>query len=237
MSWYMGVHSCGHEGSIELVGTKSYKERRAKQYFSDLCPDCLKKKHEERAKRIEQEYDMPKLISGTEKQIDWANTIRADFFDFCEENDLIADYIINTKMEAKFWIDNRDELFVDKSVWKWNAKIKRELEGKAVLNEDTIRSYRGKYEENVVEIIDILVKDTNEYCVGLKYKRNEAFIEFVKNENYHWAGAESVWYKEIKNEEEWKAEAERMGIVLLRAGYSICIHDEDILTKLKAKVW
>ena len=50
MSWYEGKHSCGHEGGIELVGTKSYKEWRAKQYFSDLCPDCKQKEKEERNK-------------------------------------------------------------------------------------------------------------------------------------------------------------------------------------------
>lgn len=235
MSYYAGVHSCGHEGGIELVGTKSYKEWRAKQYFSDMCPECLKKKHEERAKRIEEEYDMPKLTGGTEKQINWANIIRADFLDYCEKEKLVADYIINAKTDAKFWIDNRDELFANKCIYRWNSKIKRELEGKEVLDESTI-TYHHKYKENTVEIDGVLVKESNQYCIGLEYKKSNNFIDLVKNEGYHWSGETNVWYKEVKNEEGWRAEAERIGVILFREGYGIRIFDKELLEKLRSEV-
>lgn len=86
----------------------------------DVCPECYKKQQIElRKQRIAKETEMLKEktaeielpeLSGSEKQIAWANTIRAKYV--CTALQLnklrtpLLDWI-RSKLKAAWWIDNR----------------------------------------------------------------------------------------------------------------------------------
>ena len=82
MPWYDGTYSCGHEGTVNITGPSKDRQRKADYIFSGLCPECYKKQLEKEkeekdieAARKAKEMDLPEL-SGTEKQVAWANTLR-----------------------------------------------------------------------------------------------------------------------------------------------------------------
>lgn len=82
MAWYYRTYACGHEGRENVTGKTEERMQRLDDIFAGLCPECRKKqKDEEHAKANAEaekkaaENNLPRL-SGSEKQIAWANTIR-----------------------------------------------------------------------------------------------------------------------------------------------------------------
>lgn len=75
MAWYYGTYSCGHEGRVNIIGPTKDRQWKADSYFNSLCSDCYALKKQEEVERIITERDLPEL-SGTEKQVAWANTLR-----------------------------------------------------------------------------------------------------------------------------------------------------------------
>ena len=143
MGKYIVNFACGHTAVIDLF--RKMKEHDAKvAYFErcGFCPQCYKEamiekrdkeRAESRAKAIENatKHNLPEL-TGSQKQIDWALTIRDRYFndflnalrkyevlvdktDISEEqkNIFLADLEkikknFADKTESKFWIENRD---------------------------------------------------------------------------------------------------------------------------------
>lgn len=82
MALYYGTYSCGHGGSVNIIGPTKDREWKKEKHFSGLCPECYKKMiEEERAaenaasEKAAKEMELPEL-SGSPKQCAWANTIR-----------------------------------------------------------------------------------------------------------------------------------------------------------------
>ncbi len=82
MAWYYGVYSCGHEGRVNIIGPGKDREWKKDRAFENLCPECYKKwlEGERQKANIEaaeksSEMDLPEL-TGSEKQVAWANTLR-----------------------------------------------------------------------------------------------------------------------------------------------------------------
>lgn len=87
-----------------------------------VCPHCYaeqkRKEAEKRAAEREEKAAKYPLceLSGTEKQVKWANSIRAKFVDEIvktyelEGDEDIVNYF-NAKSEARYWIDNRNNDF------------------------------------------------------------------------------------------------------------------------------
>lgn len=82
MAWYYGTYSCGHEGRTDIVGQEKNREWKKERIFSGLCPECYKKKLKEERQQANiestaksSEMKLPQL-TGSEKQIAWANTLR-----------------------------------------------------------------------------------------------------------------------------------------------------------------
>lgn len=81
----------------------------------DTCPECYKAsmvaKREQEAQAAISGIDMVHL-NGTEKQVAWANTIRAEAVASVmklKPNDKFFK-MVNSKTEAKWWIDHRGEM-------------------------------------------------------------------------------------------------------------------------------
>jgi len=159
MAYYSGTFSCGHEGRVDIIGPGKDREWKRERAFSGLCPECYRKfKAEQReaanekAAEESKEMSLPEL-TGTEKQVAWANTIRVEYLnkilevinDSCsdnfEDNDKsekdeyrakrIApiDFLIQNHTDARFWIDNRQgsyrsiELIAKEEYEKHNEEV------------------------------------------------------------------------------------------------------------------
>lgn len=134
---YSVTYACGHAGEVVLYGKTADRERKLGWYETCDCPECYKAKKNAAAltaaAESESENDMPEL-SGSEKQIAWARSIRADrineFYELIanasgDEKDAVVAKVIGwmrTKTEAKFWIDTREEFrFIPKHSAEWNV--------------------------------------------------------------------------------------------------------------------
>lgn len=100
---------CGHWGRRDLSGSSRSRERYAESLGEgELCPDCkrealLKKREAEVAEAVKaaEEKNWPDLL-GSEKQIAWATTIRAQVVN------ILGDFGINNMMFAN--IDGKESL-------------------------------------------------------------------------------------------------------------------------------
>lgn len=82
MAWYYGTFSCGHEGRVNIIGPGKDREWKKERAFEKLCPECYEKhlieqreKANKEAAEKAKEMELP-VLSGTEKQVAWANTLR-----------------------------------------------------------------------------------------------------------------------------------------------------------------
>lgn len=137
MAKYSVEFSCGHTETVQLFGKTAERDRKIEWYEDYGCCSacCAAKKDAERkaandaAAEKSAELALPEL-TGSEKQIAWANTIRVNELSQFDERSAsvlkqvsvlseaaqqeISDAILLqrselvAKIEAKFWIDNRD---------------------------------------------------------------------------------------------------------------------------------
>lgn len=80
MAKYTITHSCGHTATLQLFGKTSQRQWHIDKAESDICSDCWKEKQIEMDKKAAQANSEAGLqgLTGTEKQILWAEKIRAD---------------------------------------------------------------------------------------------------------------------------------------------------------------
>lgn len=146
MAKYNVTFNCGHEGRVDLIGKVKDRENKKEWYENHgLCPECYeaekqRKFDEANAKAVAEaaEYGLPEL-TGTEKQVAWANTLRLNWITEAEkwiaysESRLERSHFKNhpekaaelkkaiagmkkaieprlsSETSARFWIDNRME--------------------------------------------------------------------------------------------------------------------------------
>jgi hypothetical protein len=76
MAKYTITHECGHTEEVALFGKSSERDRRIKWLESQPCRECLRNVEIDQAKSQGEEFGLPNL-TGSDKQIAWAITIRA----------------------------------------------------------------------------------------------------------------------------------------------------------------
>lgn len=87
MAQYKVKYCCGHEGYVNLTGTNKQREQKLRYLEYNYCPDCYAKQKEEENKialERSKEMELPSL-TGTEKQVAWANTIRIQAIESIEK--------------------------------------------------------------------------------------------------------------------------------------------------------
>jgi hypothetical protein len=114
------IHACGHEQAHHLTGFESQQERKAKWLKTTTCRDCFvaEKRAEEVAAAALSSAAVSHLIlpplTGTDRQISWASTIRTKRLAALTNSDSDADCNVCLRVtEAKWWIDCRDLSDVD----------------------------------------------------------------------------------------------------------------------------
>lgn len=128
MAEYRIAFSCGHTVEKQLFGKHEDRQRYiAWAEIKGDCPDCVAADRVKKLEGIEIENGLPAL-AGSEKQIAWARTIRAEkvneiskWFDEvratvpAEKRDLFEEQCAVTlqsllsKASASWWIDRRDK--------------------------------------------------------------------------------------------------------------------------------
>ena len=114
------IHDCGHEQGHYLTGFDSQQERKVKWLKTTTCRDCFvaEKRAEEAAaaalsSAAISHLDLP-LLTGTDRQISWASTIRTKRLAALTNPNSDADcYTCLQVTDAKWWIDRRDLTDVD----------------------------------------------------------------------------------------------------------------------------
>lgn len=126
MAKYDVTYACGHTETVELFGKTSERERKIEWMEGNcLCPTCYKEKQQKEAEA----FDLPEL-TGTPKQISWAETLRNKVFRNLDE-EAPAEFVawLKGQTESRFWIDNRWSS-VSYLQAKWDNKQKEtKLEG------------------------------------------------------------------------------------------------------------
>ena len=250
MAWYNGTFSCGHEGRVNVIGPSKDRQWKIDRKFSGVCEECYEKQLlEEREKANKEaaekskEMELPEL-TGSEKQVAWANTLRQklidkfeEFKDFeeysFEELHTILDYILINKTQARYYIDNRDN-----NIYEYIDKEKNEALKSADIKAAE-KNDKKLYEEIKLEstvfpesrvtnaVAEITVSDE---VVSVVFERNETFRTIVKNLYYVWEGGR--WQKEISEITGTAADrAAELGNKLLNAGFPIMMLDENIRQK------
>lgn len=224
--WYYGTLSCSHEGRVNIIGKSSERQRKADWYFAhSICEECRQKafeKEKEEAAQKAKDFDFP-VLSGTEKQVEWANAIRVSFYEYFQSKNISVDDVITKEQDARFWIDNRGDLSKTSFLKNYRTKeIKRKI-NQQLVDIDTVRPSEIKH-DGVVEIVH---KENN---ICLYYERDSDFIELVKSYRYLWN--EKVWCRELSETTgAYIDRAAEIGRALLKNGFCISIHDEEIKEK------
>lgn len=248
MARYDITHTCGHESVVRLTRKSSYREWMTERLEGQLCDSCWQA---EKARRRAEENSaaaaanaaagLPEL-TGSEKQVAWAETIRRQKLDTLESvlrepfDRMDADPVrldaalnaIRIRPEARWWIDNRDtriqELLrreyvaTETPLPEEDAELARQAEAEAKA-ESTVRP-----PEPVTETVAEITISGNTISVRFP-ERREDFRELVRFK-LHYKSNGTVWHRKIGFRAGSPEErAVELGHRLLTAGFIVRIFD------------
>lgn len=119
MAQYEITHKCGHKSIANITGPDKNGRRQwiADQKADELCYECAIAERNAAAVRNAETLGLPTL-TGSEKQVTWATSLRQSIIDEMDRLEVKAGEIpqswINRRAtllaqsDAKFWIDNRE---------------------------------------------------------------------------------------------------------------------------------
>lgn len=236
--YYNIVHSCGHTERVSLCGPGSAREWRIQQLEQIPCPDC---RAAERAQQSAEDADKARklelpTLTGSEKQVAWAETIRMQFIrkyeeDYARSVPEYAEYVEDALKEtrAKWWIDTRDYLWSDSTMIAVVRKY-REMEddiSAPAINEMMLRPPEQK--QDVVATI----KSVNGSVMAACGCKNDSFSKVVKELGYRWCAQETNWKLNVTiSNGTIEDRIAEVGSKLLAAGFAVSVSDEIARQKI-----
>lgn len=194
MAWYYGAFSCGHEGRVNIIGPGKDREWKKERAFGELCPECYKKWLEEERKKANLEaaeksskMELPEL-TGTERQVAWANTLRVEVIESYEQQQGEFDKRIS---KAKELLRKNEEQGIPN---KYSlSDLKLYVRGREHTNMITTK-------EELSDAMDYILKSKTkaEFWIGNRYKSGD-FWHFI--EEYRRYVAENDIPEDVKQEE------------------------------------
>ena len=241
MAKYEITFICGHTETKELYGKTSERENKIAWLEKQVCSECYKKELHEQEEIRANDLHLPNL-TGSQKQIEWANKIRDGFFKDWEnlrkkygesDDERSVQFFewVKSQKESRFWIDNRGKT-IYQIAKEWNdnhnkieaQESSKELE-KAAKEEATV------YPENEATK-DIAEISYTEKLVEIKSPKNEIIIDTVRSAGYKWDRDKTRWCLKITvTRGHAEDRAAEIGNLLLNEGVPICIYDEEIRGK------
>ena len=239
--------TCGREFTYE----KTCFTRRDADVFEEWaaaniteCSECREKRLREeqnaenaKAAALAAENGLPKL-SGSEKQVAWAMTLRQRAIDVWMEKgdeksrDFMM-YILEHATKASEWIDARDDnaKFILASIArKYRDAFKSQSTIKNPQDEVSMRDVENEKlitPENASGVtVDIIRK---EQAIQLRTERDDRFIRLVKGYDYRWNAEDRVWEHGLGvMRGSFEDRAAEIGHVLLKNGFPVRIDDADV---------
>ncbi len=80
MARYTITYKCGHTATVNICGPTKDRDRKAAWYESQECPECRRARENAESAAKAEAADRPEL-TGSEKQVAWATTIRESAID------------------------------------------------------------------------------------------------------------------------------------------------------------
>ena len=119
MAKYEVTYACGHTETIQLYGKSAERQKEIARLENRLCKKCYIAEQREAAKEVVnsvKDFGLATL-TGSPKQVAWAESIRAKFFagygeqlnKEAEKTEKVAefrDFLVGQE-EATYWIDTR----------------------------------------------------------------------------------------------------------------------------------
>ena len=146
MAKYNVTYKCGHTATVQLFGNLDDRYSRLDWLATQECPECRRRREFEQAQA--QTSGLPEL-TGSEKQINWATTIRAKFFAVLDDytpqfmaiavpgkedavKAMLDQYrdLLTSKTDCRYWIDNRDDMSYIGSVKDFAKYVSETLRNK-----------------------------------------------------------------------------------------------------------
>lgn len=267
MATYKTVtYSCGHEGLLYVGGLKSANKSLKIEWAKKegLCPECYKKMMKEARNQINQEKARENAfpdLTGSEKQISWANDIRHQFYEYfmeavkhVEKTPDIERMIDNTiKMlkeadSARFWIDARAYTrklpLLLAEYDKWSVRKSRKAESESGENTEQSQVEKDAKEESTLVPESLKFEGTVEVqivgdTINVLYPiKDSTFSNLLRSLSFKWDRSAGAYVREIT---EWKNgtvkdRASEVVNNLLLKGFRVMCLDEDIREKaIRAK--
>jgi hypothetical protein len=267
MAQYKGTFECGHEGWVNIIGPSKQRQWKLERAFDRDCDECQTKKYLERIEREKKEaeekakeMELPKL-SGTEKQVSWANTIRQKWIDYltdkiiyidkeesrfhiCNEEDNyfedmkelnyieLIDFIIKNYISAKFYIDNRDLSTRSISELFYKDMQNAKKENKIEKEiEKEIETELTAYPKQN-ESLEPVILEMKENKITAKYSKDDTFKEIIKSKDFCWDWSNYTW-ELIINSKNGTIEDRiiEVGNKLLNAGFPVKFDSSELKEK------
>lgn len=150
MAKYDVRRSCGHVEECELFGKIEERKRRIARMEESPCRECVRASHADanaESAAANEAAGLPSL-SGTQKQISWAESIRRDFFstfDRVVEKAIAAGQPEDVRQalakvrgrlmgitSASWWIENREHASRDQAMTAWIGSALRQVAREAM---------------------------------------------------------------------------------------------------------
>lgn len=263
MAKYYGTFSCGHEGYVNIIGPMKDRQWKADRAFSNMCEECYrehleKERLRENKEALEKskEMELPEL-TGSEKQIAWANTLRIKLMNDLKEfaamllrGRNVLDYkdkILEKGLEmpeAKEMLEGIEDIidyiiinkteakfFIDNRDKKLSVIIDIYKEMKELQSREEIKDIIDEATISPIEVKHNGVVEIkyNKDKIEVTYEKNEDFRLLVKSLGYKWNNGWSRNINELTGS--YKDRVAELGNKLLNAGFSILILDEELRIK------
>ena len=228
----------------EIVLTKKFFKREDannwEKYMKEsndfVCYECKKADEKEKMRQameeMEKDLELPKL-EGSEKQVRWARELRYKFLKslktYRKKYEMVSLEDINSMVQAKFWIDHRNEDTYDiaRNISDECKKVE-DLDSdtaKEAISEMTMRPSIQEH-EGTVEIK--IVKNT----VEAFFKKDEDFRKIVKSYGFVWDKDKTAWIKQC-NEYTGTVYDRAAELInkLINKGFAVMCSNEDVKDK------
>jgi len=250
---------CGNDFKVEAFKINRKEANSWKEWAEDnidICQKCDREIYEaerekENKKAMEKSIAMglPEL-TGSEKQVAWANSLRLDFVcqyekELTKMNDIIQnadkekqpemiaqkksfcdamDYAVNTKTDARYWIDSRDKRsnFLMWELLSEYKEMKKNEIPPEVAQEIKQEKMQLTVTPEIPEKSGVIVMYFKKPYIMVKYIKDDVFLKIVKDLDYSWDYDNLSWKKEIT---EYNGTADdrmaELGNQLLLAGFTV----------------
>jgi dsDNA-binding SOS-regulon protein len=255
MAQYSITYACGCTGTVNLIGSHSSREWKLARLTNEICFACYKEQQLQAAQAATKERELVPLL-GTEKQINWAMSIRIKILDELERLETRLAQSEVSPEEGQLTLLVMDALYKVDSAHQWIewrdwgiGMILRDLKQKLLAAPTPARvaqQQREAMEQALAEaaalaeatlrpeqpVTETLAEITcTEHAVRVRFPENrEDFNSLVRGLGYTWDGDSHRWERTLRVDRTGPARerAIELGHILLSHSFCVCAFDHDL---------